>query len=180
MLLLFIAGVVLVVAFLINNEQLLTLGVPLQVIATIILLARHWGRLAPREWGPGVVAKHVRTAVIGLVVVVGFVGYLISQIVAGVEFNDLLNVAIAMDHVNFLLVMTSLIFAMMARGSSVSERAANVVYWGLTVGVIGFVFGIVLEEAILKRIFTPILGLALLYGIYLYSTARETRSPAML
>jgi uncharacterized membrane protein YuzA (DUF378 family) len=35
--------------------------------------------------------------------------------------------------------------------------------------------GIFTENATLKRIFTPILGLALLYGIYTYLTAKEKR-----
>jgi hypothetical protein len=40
--------------------------------------------------------------------------------------------------------------------------------------VLGFAVGIFTENSTLKRIFTPILGLALLYGIYTYLTARDS------
>ena len=173
MVLLFVAGLAGGLGFLMDNEDLLTLGVPLQVVATVILLVRHRSRLRPAEWGPGAVPKFVRTAVLGLVAVVIFIAYVVSQFVAGADFNEFVNVLVAMDHANFLLVMTSLIFAMLSRGSDVTDRTAMMVYLGLVVGTVGFVFGLVLEAAVLKRIFTPILGLALLYGIFTYLRAPE-------
>lgn len=172
MLLVLVAGVVLVVGFLVDNESMLQLGVPLQVLGAIILLVRHGGRLAPSGWSGLTSAKFVRVAVLGLVAVVALIAYLISEIVGGSEFTDLLNVALAMDHLNFLAVSTSLIFAMMAMGSDVSERVNKVIFWGLTVGVTGFAVGLIIEEAVVKRIFTAILGLALLHGISTYLRAR--------
>jgi hypothetical protein len=176
MILVFLAGLSIVIGGLVANEQLLQLGVPLQIVGTLILLWRHRARLGVSHWGPGVVPKFVRTAVIGLVAVVAFVAYIVNQFVSGAEFTEVVHVLVAMDHINFLLVMTSLIFAMMARGSEVSETAAQVIYGGLVVGAIGFVFGLVLESAALKRVFTPILGLALLYGIITYLRAPERRT----
>jgi predicted membrane protein len=72
------------------------------------------------------------------------------------------------------MVMTNLIFAMMAVASVVSEAANRIIYWGANIGVLGFAVGIFTENSTLKRIFTPILGLALLYGIYTYLTARDS------
>jgi hypothetical protein len=176
MILVFLAGLSIVIGGLVANEQLLQLGVPLQILGTLILLWRHRARLGASHWGPGVVPKFVRTAVIGLVAVVAFVAYIVNQFVGGAEFTEVVHVLVAMDHTNFLLVMTSLIFAMMARGSEVSEPAAQVIYWGLVAGAVGFVFGLVLESAPLKRVFTPILGVALLYGIFTYLRASERRA----
>ncbi len=176
MLLLLIAGVVLVLGFLLNIEELLQVGVPLQVIGAIILLGRHGKRLAPAEWAGDTERKFVRVAVLGLVAVVVLIAYLITEIVGGAEFTDLLGVALAMDHINFLLVSTSLIFAMMARGSEVSETANRIIFWGLTVGVVGFAVGLLAENAVTKRIFTPILGLALLHGIFTYLRAEPARA----
>jgi hypothetical protein len=120
-----------------------------------------------------VVPKFVRTSVIGLVAVVALIAYLVSQFVSGAEFTDLVHVLVAMDHVNFLLVMTSLIFAMMARAAQVSDQTGMVVYLGLVIGTVGFALGLILQQDLLKRIFTPILGLALLYGIFIYWRAPE-------
>ena len=80
-----------------------------------------------------------------------------------------------MDHINFIMVMTNLIFAMMAMASAVSDTANRIIYWGANTGVLGFAVGIFTENATLKRIFTPILGLSLLFGIYTYLTAKEAR-----
>jgi hypothetical protein len=173
MFIIFVAGLAVVIGSLVENEQILTLGVPLQIVGTLILLVRHRSRLGPSNWGPGTAPKLVRTAVIGLVAVVAFIAYLVPKLVSGEPFEDFVHVLLAMDHTNFLLVMTSLIFAMMMRGSEVSEGSARIVYLGLVVGAAGFVVGLVLEEAILKRIFTPILGLALLYGIFTLFRARD-------
>lgn len=175
MLLLLLAGVVLVLGFLLNIEGLLQLGVPLQVIGAIILLGRHGRRLAPSEWAGETERKFVRVAVLGLVAVVALIAYLISQIVGGAEFAELFGVALAMDHTNFLLVSTSLIFAMMSRGSIISETANRIIFWGLTIGALGFAVGLIAESDVTKRIFTPILGLALLHGIFTYLRAEPAR-----
>lgn len=178
MLLVFVAGVVLVVGFLVGNESLLQMGVPLQVLGAIVLLARHGHRLAPAGWSGETDDKFVRIAVVGLVVVVALIAYLIAEIIGGADFTELLGVALAMDHINFLLVSTSLIFAMMSKGSEVTERANSIIFWGLTIGVTGFAVGLVTEEAVLKRIFTPVLGLALLHGIFTYLRARPKEMAA--
>ncbi len=175
MLLLLLAGVVLVLGFLLNMEGLLQLGVPLQIIGAIILLGRHGKRLAPSGWAGPTENKFVRVAVLGLVAVVALIAYLISEIVGGAEFTDLFGVALAMDHINFLLVSTSLIFAMMSRASVVSEMANRILFWGLTIGVVGFAVGLIAENDVTKRIFTPILGLALLHGIFTYLRAEPAR-----
>jgi hypothetical protein len=39
--------------------------------------------------------------------------------------------------------------------------------------------GLFTENATIKRIFTPIMGVALLYGIYTYLTAREAEPAVM-
>ena len=171
MVLLLLAGVVLVVGFLADSEELLQVGVPLQVIGALILLGRHGRRLAPAGWKGRAANRFVRVAVLGLLAVVVLIAVLITQIVGGKDFEEVVHIALAFDHVNFLLVSTSLIFAMMSLGSKVTEATNNLVFSGLTVGAAGFVVGLLLQENVMKRIFTPILGLALLYGIYTYLTA---------
>jgi hypothetical protein len=111
--------------------------------------------------------------VIGLLVGIGLLAYVVSLFVGGAELEEIEHWLVALDHVNFIAVVTNLIFAMMAMASDVSERANRIIFWGTNVGIAGFVAGLVSENATLKRMFTPILGLALLYGIFTYLTARE-------
>jgi hypothetical protein len=115
-----------------------------------------------------------RTAVLGLIIGIALFAYVVSLFVSGAEFEEIAPWLVAVDHINFIMVMTNLIFAMMAIASVVSEAANRVIYWGANIGVLGFAVGLFTENSTLKRIFTPILGLALLYGIYTYLTARES------
>jgi hypothetical protein len=175
MILIFLAGVLGLVGFLIDNEMLLQLNVPLEVIGLIILLVRLRSFLAPSQWGGSIVEAMPRVAVIGLVVGIGLLAYVVSLFVGGAEFEEIQHWLIALDHVNFILVVTNLIFAMMAIASNVSETSNRIIFWGTNIGITGFVAGLVTENATLKRIFTPILGLALLFGIFTYLTAKDAK-----
>ena len=183
MLLLFAAGLIFVGGELIGNEELLQFAVPLQVVGAFILLFRFRRELAPSKWGGVVVNRYVRTSVLGFVVVVVLIAYLIGQIIALGEapteenFADLLPVVVAMNHINFIMVMTNLILAMMILSTASRESTGKLIYWGVNVGVVGFAIGLITESAELKRVFTPILGLALLYAIYTYFTADPAREP---
>jgi hypothetical protein len=106
------------------------------------------------------------------VAVVVLIAYLVVLLSGGAEFEELIPVLVAMDHVNFLLVMTSLIFAVLLRGHVVKESSAMIAYTGLVIGVVGFAIGILSDVTLLKRIFTPILGLALLHGIFTFLRAQ--------
>jgi len=178
MLLLFVAGILLVVGFLLDQEAIYSLGVPLQIVGAVILIVRFRKQLAPSQWGGPVINRFVRTPILGLVVVVALIAYLISQIMGGADFEEFLPIALTMDHVNFLIVMSNLIFGMMAIATRASETAGRIVYWGLNIGVVGFAVGLITEDTTLKRIFTPILGLALLYGIWVYWTAKPSEQAA--
>ena len=171
--LIFLAGLLGMLGLLLDNDVMLQSNVPLEVIGLIILIWRLRKELAPSEWGGSVPGTMIRTAVIGLVLGVALLAYVVSLFVSGAEFEEVAPWLLAMDHINFIMVMTNLIFAMMATASLVSEGANRLIYWGANTGVLGFAVGLFTENATLKRIFTPILGLALLYGIYTYLTAKE-------
>jgi len=54
---------------------------------------------------------------------------------------------------------------------SAQERRNRLIFWMVNVGVAGFAVGLIAENALLKRIFTPVMGLGLLLAIYTYLTA---------
>ena len=171
--LIFFAGVFAMLGVLLDNDVMLQANVPLEVVGLIILVWRLRTYLAPSQWSgpiPGVMA---RTAVLGLIIGVALFAYVVSLFVSGADFAEIVPWLLAVDHINFIMVLTNLIFAMMAAASVVSDAANRLIYWGANVGVLGFAVGLATENATLKRIFTPILGVALLYGIYIYLTAKE-------
>jgi len=175
MLLLFVAGLLFVTGSLLAIEPLLQMAGALQLAGSIVLVVRFRRQLAPSQWGGAPINQFVRTAVLGLVAAVLLIVYLISQVSSGKEFEELLNVLLAFDHINFIMVVTNLLFAMMALASNVSDSVNRVIFWGTNVGVAGFAVALILENASLKRIFTPILGLTLLFGIYTYLTADDAQ-----
>ena len=173
MTLIFLAGVLGMLGLLLDNDAMLQSNVPLEVIGLVILIWRLRRYLAPSQWGESVAGAMVRTAVVGLVLGVALLAYVVSLFVSGADFEEITPWLVALDHINFIMVATNLIFAMMAVGSVVSESANRLIYWGVNIGVLGFAVGIFTENATLKRIFTPILGLTLLYGIYVYLSAKD-------
>lgn len=176
MLLLFLAGLMTVVGFLAEIDPMIQAAVPVQVVATVMLLVRHRRELAPAQWGPGLGPKLVRTAVVGLVAVVVLIAALVVQLTGGAEIEELTPILLAMDHTNFILVITSLIFALLLLDSDVKERLISIAF-GLTVlGVVGFAAGLLLESEVLKRVATPILGLGLLHGIASFLMARPRKA----
>ena len=173
MLLLYVAGLLLVSGFLFDVEPLLNVAGAFQLVGAFVLVGRFRHQLAPSQWGGAPINQFVRTALVGMLVTVGLVLYLISQIASGKEFEELLPVALAFDHINFIMVLTNLIFAMLILSSDVADKVNRVVFWGVNIGVAGFAVGLLTESATLKRTFTPILGVTLLYGIYTHLTAKE-------
>ncbi len=75
---------------------------------------------------------------------------------------------IAFDHAMFIGVMTNALFAVVAGMAAVRAATNRIVLVAVNVGLVLFLIGLVTDEAIWKRIGTPILGLALLYGIAVY------------
>jgi hypothetical protein len=159
------------------------LNVPFQVTGILIVLWRLRHELAPSRWRGYFLGVYLRTAVLGLVLAVAQTANVIRLFVSGGEDEEVLFEMIepyilALDHTTFLLVVTNMVLAMMAMSAVVSNMANRVIYTGLNVGAAGFIVGLLAESSTLKRIFTPILGLALLYGIYTHLTAKQTEKVA--
>jgi hypothetical protein len=176
MLLIFLAGLFAMVGVLIDNEMLLQLNVPFEVVGVFILVWRLRSFLAPREWGGPIVNAMMRLPVVGLIVGVALFARVVALFVSGADFEEIIPWLLAVDHINFIAVVTNLVFAMLALSSNVSERANRVLFWGVAVGIAGFAPALITDNATLKRIFTPILGLALLHGIYSYLRAESTET----
>ncbi len=161
----FIGGLMAVVGLLQDILPLLILGTPLEIIGLVILVVRMRGPLMsanPMAAGP---ARYGLLALLFLVVNIALLVYLI-----GVYFSQDLQppdrTLEALDHSIFVGVMTNGIFALIARfRGRISEVADHVVFWGLNVGIAGFLAGLLLDSNWIIRISTPILGLTLLHGI---------------
>ena len=175
MIAMFLAGLTAMLGVLFVIEPLLILNVPLEIVAIGLVLWRLRRDLRPSEWsaGPG---RFVRTSLISLIPVVALTAWVIQKFVSGADFPDFAHILVALDHTNFLLVVTSLILAMMIAGSVVSSVSSAVMYYGLVIGSVGFIAGLLAQSTFLKRVFTPVLGLALLHAIFSLLMARSAET----
>lgn len=87
----------------------------------------------------------------------------------------------ALDHAVFVGVMTNMTFGLLLLATAESEREdwlAHVTFWGMNVGLVGFFFGLFLDQVVLKRIFSPIMGVSILIALAVFAqrlwVARES------
>jgi hypothetical protein len=82
---------------------------------------------------------------------------------------------LALDHMMFIGVMSSSLFAMVrAATPQVGGQAVRVLFLAMNVGIAGFALGLIADVTILKRIFTPIMGAGILFGVAVFVTALTT------
>ncbi|MEX2279549.1 MAG: hypothetical protein WEA76_05615 [Acidimicrobiia bacterium] len=172
---LFVAGLLFNAAFIFDIEALIQVASLLQVVAVVIFVSRMWRYLTPSAWKGAGVSVYAKLATVYLVIGVALLVYVVQLFVSG-ELNPEtgegpVGVLIAFDHAMFLGVMTNALFAGLALGL-VYDTMQQVVVWGVNVGLAGFLVGLVTDQAALKRIFTPIMGLALILAVVVFLRAR--------
>jgi predicted membrane protein len=114
--------------------------------------------------------------VVNLVVIT----YLVSQIMSG-SFDPEspsesdMGLLLTLDHLMFIGVMTNTLFGVVTASlrGAVHTKVDTVVWWGVNVGLVGFGVGLATTTQVLKRLSTPVMGAALLYGIW--ALLRELR-----
>ncbi|MFQ5522580.1 MAG: hypothetical protein ACE5F5_03265 [Acidimicrobiia bacterium] len=173
---LFAAGMLVNVAFIARMEdQLLGPANMLQFVAIIIFVVRLWPELRLSSWAGSGALGFPRLTTLFLVVNLFLFAYLISQLVSG-NFNidnptpQNLGLLLSLDHFMFIGVATNALFGAIAlglKGRSL-DFGDRLVIWGVNLGLLGFALGLITVTPWLKRVSTPVMGLALLWGIYAY------------
>ena len=175
----FLGGLSLMLGFLIDVLPLVMLSLPLEIGAAAIYLWRMWPDLRAVDWVHGAEERFAALSVISLVINLGYFGYIINRYADDFDAAPLGEVLV-LDHLMFIGVMTNAIFALMAVASSARRElwswADNVILVGVNVGLVGFVVGLFSDEAVLKQIFTPIMGIAILLGIAVFTARLQTRA----
>ena len=174
--LLFVAGIVINIAFVAGkDEELAGPANLLMIIAVFMLLWRSRRELMPDGWRGAGAGAFPRVASLALVGALVLLTVLISWLIGDkIDFDALTNsqegLLLSFDHAMFIGVMTNVLFGVLAAGFSSARTAlANrILLWGVNVGFAGFVLGLLTTTQVLKRIATPIMGAALLTGIAVY------------
>ncbi|MBI5714402.1 MAG: hypothetical protein HZC38_13420 [Chloroflexi bacterium] len=180
----FVGGLVLTFGALSNNPMIIGMYIPFQVIGIIIYLIRLGPKMAAASWLANSSARHYAISAVFLVANVGLITYLIINFVSGAygsppDFTKIPSWLIfAMDHAMFIGVMTNGLFGLI---NDVAEErrsfwpwADHVLFWGMNIGIVGFVAGLAQKSAIIKQVFSPIMGIAILIAIVTYTLRLQT------
>ncbi|MCB9373558.1 MAG: hypothetical protein H6518_12395 [Microthrixaceae bacterium] len=168
MALLFLGGFTLMLGVLLDAVPLITLNLPFEIIAVGIFLKRNWASLRSVGWSAERPTPFLAASSVALVWNLGMLVYLISKYADDFDLAPT-RLLLALDHMMFVGVLTNALFAQLlaatATRAHVAAWADRVVFWAVNVGLVGFWFGLVLDEAWPKQVFTPIMGVGILLGV---------------
>jgi len=167
---LFLGGLVISVGLLSGLEQaagglyLLT-----QLVAVVLFVVRIWPTALRRSWTAADPARHFGAASIWTVAALILFMYLVFTFISAADPEAALpfNVLIASDHSVYIGVITNIIIGLLS--VLVLGRAAgalsHVIFWGVNLGLVVFVIGLILDTAEIKRIGAPVMGITLLVAL---------------
>jgi hypothetical protein len=173
----FVAFLVVLIAILAEQEELIGLGTMLAIGGLIVFFARMFGTAIRTSLVRRAPERH---ALMGALLVGAAIVYIAVIITAaegdfeqvprgqGLAFLHLLSVG---GTTNALLAF----IVTLSRRATPAGVVDDVIFWGVNVGVIGFVTALTLDVSGLIMLFAPILGLALLLAIAVHLVALGAR-----
>ncbi|MBA3740697.1 MAG: hypothetical protein H0W98_06090 [Chloroflexi bacterium] len=176
---LFLGGLVISVGLLSGLEQaagglyLLT-----QLVAVVLFVVRIWPTALRRSWTAADPARHFGAASIWTVAALILFMYLVFTFISAADPEAALpfNVLIASDHSVYIGVITNIIIGLLSL--LVLGRAAgavsHVIFWGVNLGLVVFVIGLILDTAEIKRIGAPVMGITLLVALAILASRAWT------
>jgi hypothetical protein len=164
----FVAGIALVLGILLDLQPLLGLNLLGEVAGVAIVLVRLRRRIAGAGWSGAGPARFGAVSILWLVPAVGLIVYLIANYID--DFDSVpTRLLLALDHATFIGILTNAILGLLlvatATRRSIWSWADQLVFWGVNVGLIGFVIGLIADAPVIKRISTPVMGTAILLGL---------------
>lgn len=175
----FAGGALLTLGTFLNIMPLIFSATPLEIIGVIIFVARfarHWLGI---RWLERLPDRHFAVSGVFVVVNVALLAYLIVQYAIGAYGNppDFKLIPywmiFGMDHAIFIGVLTNALFAFIQIATEKSRAVwgwtDDVLFWGMNIGMIGFVGSLLANAPEFERIFTPIMGASILLAIAVYS-----------
>lgn len=169
---LFLGGLIISVALLAGAEQagggiyLLT-----QLVAVVLFVVRIWPRSLRIGWLSADPIRHFAAASVWVVGALILFMYLVFTFITAADPTDEsafpLNLLIASDHAVYIGVITNIVLGLLSllvlRGAS--SAIAHVIFWGVNLGLLVFVIGLIVDTAEIKRIGAPVMGITLLVAL---------------
>ncbi|MBI4187090.1 MAG: hypothetical protein HY530_06275 [Chloroflexi bacterium] len=173
----FLGGLALMLGSLLDIFALIILIVPFQIGGVLIYLARLGSGIMRARWLEGSNSRLFALSAVFLAVNVAMTAYLIANYAD--RFEEIPSwLLFALDHAIFIGLLTNGLFGLVYEVSRAQRSfwpwADHVLFWGMNAGLVGFVAGLILQEAIIKQIFTPIMGMSILLAMLTYTIRVQT------
>lgn len=187
---LFAGGLIIVLALLTGAAQA---GGMLYLLAELIAVVLFVVRILPTSlrtsWADASAARHLAAASIWIVVSLAVFMYLVVLLIgANGDINAVpAGMLVASDHATYIGVITNTTFAILISLLGATAGGALVrqlVFWGMNLGLVVFVIGLVAQVEVLKAVGAPVMGLSLLLGLAVFAmgllATRRDPAPAEL
>ena len=162
------AGLAPVLGILLNLQPLLGLNLLGEVVGVVLVLIRLRRQIAGAGWSSPGPARHGAVSILWLVPAVGLIVYLIANYIDDFDLVPK-RLLLALDHATFVGILTNAILGLLlvatATRRAIWAWADQLVFWGVNLGLIGFVIGLIADAPVIKRISTPVMGTAILLGL---------------
>jgi hypothetical protein len=162
---LFIGGLIISMALLFGFEQagggLYLLA---QLIAVVLFVVRIWPTSLRVNWLEGAPIRHVAAATIWVVAALILFMYIVYSFITAADPSDPsalpVNVLVASDHAVYIGVITNGALGLLSLlALSRAERSSwigHLMFWGVNLGLLVFVIGLIVDTPELKRIGAPV------------------------
>jgi hypothetical protein len=180
--LLFIGGLVISVTLLFLPAEAIQpaggLYLLLELIAVVLFAVRVVPTAVRVDWGRSSTDRNMAIASVFVVIATAIYLYVVAQVIANpsltVQSEGIAGVLLASDHSTFIGVITNLMFGLLLvltlDQATRWPWADQLIFWGVNGGLVLFLIGLIVDAAILKRIGTPIMGLALFLGLATFAS----------
>ena len=172
--LLFLAGLAIGIGILLNLTPLYGLNTLFAVIGVLIYIIRFAPKIVRVNWLGHNSSRFFAISALFVVVNIALTVYLTASLISGAFPPGAIpsGLLIALDHSIFVGVMTNAIFGLIHDATQEQRTlwpwAEDVLFWGMNIGLIGFLITLLSGALVLERIFTPIMGLSILLGLLTY------------
>lgn len=178
----FLGGIILAVSLLYDIDPLTPFAVLLEVIGIVIFVIRLWPSFRSVNWLAPDPGRHSVVTAVSIVFAIGLAMYFVIKYEGDFDLVPT-NQILALDHANFIGVMTNAMFAMIIAATLSTSRwrdLNHVIFVGVNLGLIVFIVGLLGDWTWPKRIATPVMGLTLIlavavFAVRLYEARRAGR-----
>lgn len=177
------AGIALVLGILLDIQPLLGMNLVGEVVGVAFALVRMRREIAGAGWSSPGPARFGAVSILWLVPAVGLIVYLIANYIE--DFDQVpVRLLLALDHATFVGILTNAILGLLlvatAGRRAIWGWADQLVFWGVNLGLAGFVIGLIADAPGIKRISTPVMGAAILLGLLTAGMRLRTEEPDVI